>query len=213
MEETRHAVLLCSGGLDSTTLAFWLEEQRIHFIPLFLNYGQHCAATEFATAKAVLPEAVRNEIVSINISGVYKGSSSRLITEANLWGDPVMDADLYLPYRNLVFLCIGSAYAQAHELRYLYAAFINSNHAKEIDCSAEFFARLGKLLLEYGSVEVLMPFRDFSKRRVAELALRLGVPIGGTFSCQVSSTIPCGACPNCVERLAALCGLGDTCAE
>jgi 7-cyano-7-deazaguanine synthase len=209
MEEHKQALLLCSGGLDSTTLAYLLVEQQISFLSLFINYGQHCAATELATARGVLPASVRNEIVTVNISDVYLGSPSRLISEPDLWRDVVIDADLYLPYRNLVFLSVGSAYAQTRGIGLLYAAFINSNHAKEIDCSAEFFGRLTALLAEYGSVEVRVPFRDFSKRQVAELALRLGVPIGRTFSCQASSTVPCGACPNCVERLAALQGLGE----
>jgi 7-cyano-7-deazaguanine synthase len=58
-----------------------------------------------------------------------------------------------------------------------------------------------------------MPFRDMSKQQVAELALRLRVPVGSTFSCQVSSSVPCGVCPNCVERLAALSVLQERYAE
>lgn len=213
MGSDKAAVLLCSGGLDSTTLAFWLEQQNIPFVPLFIDYGQHCAQTELSTAKAVLPVAVRKDLKIINISDVYRCSSSRLISEANLWVDPVVDEDLYLPYRNTVFLSIGSAYAQSQGIRALYAAFINSNHAKEIDCSAEFFGQLSALLTAYGSVEVQMPFREMSKQQVAELALTLRVPIGSTFSCQVSSGVPCGVCPNCVERLDALHALQERYAE
>ena len=144
----------------------------------------------------------------MNISDVYRGSTSRLISEPDLWSDEVRDADLYLPYRNILFLSVASAVAQARGISTVYAGFINSNHAKEIDCSAEFFQRLAALLAEYGSVEIRMPFRDFSKRRVVELAIEMGVPIGMTYSCQASSSIPCGACPNCVERLSALSAIG-----
>ena len=140
---------------------------------------------------------------------MYNGSSSRLISEADLWREPVDDEDLYLPYRNVLLLSVASAYAQSRGIGSIYSAFINSNHAKEIDCSAEFFHRLSALLGEYGSIELRMPFRDFSKRRVAKLALELGVPIGTTYSCQASSTVPCGACPNCVERSDALQALGE----
>lgn len=204
MNTEKEAVLLCSGGLDSTTLAFWLLREGVTFVPLFINYGQHCANTEFATAKAVLPLSVRRDLANVNVADVYAGAKSRLITEADLWTEPVEDADLYLPYRNILFLSVGSAYAQARGINLLYSAFINSNHAKELDCSAEFFDRLAKLLAEYGSVETRMPFRNFSKRQVVELANQLGVPIGTTYSCQASSEVPCGACPNCVERLNAL---------
>jgi 7-cyano-7-deazaguanine synthase len=204
MGSDKKALLLCSGGLDSTTLAFLLVRDEISFVPLFINYGQHCAETELSTAQSVLPPSVRLDLKRIDIADVYRGTPSRLISEPDLWKEPVEDSDLYLPYRNILFLSVGSAYAQAHDINVVYAAFIDSNHAKEIDCSAEFFRRLTELLAEYGSVEIRMPFRDFSKQRVVELAAELGVPIGITYSCQASSAVPCGACPNCVERLAAL---------
>jgi 7-cyano-7-deazaguanine synthase len=198
------AVLLCSGGLDSTTLAYELVHAEMRFVPVFINYGQHCATTELRTLETVLPSAVRPDLETIDISGVYRGTSSRLISAVDLWNEPIEDNDLYLPYRNILFLSVGSAYAQARGMSVVYTAFINSNHAKEIDCSAEYFCRLTTLLADFGSVEVRMPFREFSKRKVVELALKLGVPIGATYSCQASSAVPCGACPNCVERLAAL---------
>jgi 7-cyano-7-deazaguanine synthase len=204
MTSDRRALLLCSGGLDSTTLAFWLEREGITFIPLFIDYGQHCASTELATVRKVLPLCVRADLQTVNISEIYRSCRSRLISEADLWAEPVADADLYLPYRNILFLSVGSAFAQSRGVGIVYSAFINSNHAKEIDCSAEFFGRLTPLLSEYGSVEIRMPFRDFSKEKVVETALSLDVPIGITYSCQVSSSVPCGACPNCVDRLRAL---------
>ena len=208
MQEDKEAILLCSGGLDSTTLAFWLEREGVTFIPLFINYGQHCADTELATARVVLPASVCSDIRFVDISQIYYGSRSRLISEADLWREPVDDQDLYLPYRNVLLLSVASAYAQSRGVGTVYSAFINSNHAKEIDCSTEFFHRLSALLAEYGSVDLRMPFRDFSKRQVAKLAVELGVPIGATYSCQTSATVACGACPNCVERLDALRALG-----
>jgi 7-cyano-7-deazaguanine synthase len=213
MSGHKESVLLCSGGLDSTTLAFWLVRERISFLPLFINYGQHCCDTELATAKLVLPTSVRRDLTSVNIADIYRGTSSRLISEPDLWRDSVEDIDLYLPYRNILFLSVGSAYAQARGINVVYSAFINSNHAKEIDCSAAFFDRLAALLSQYGSVEIRMPFRQFSKQRVVELALQLAVPIGATYSCQASSRVPCGACPNCVERLAALRTIGENHAQ
>lgn len=49
-----------------------------------------------------------------------------------------------------------------------------------------------------------MPFRYKSKYEVAKLGIELDAPIGTTFSCQASAIIPCGACPNCVDRLEAI---------
>lgn len=197
-------VLLASGGMDSTVLAYKLVNDGEEIIPLFLNYGQHCLDVEYESLKKHLPESIVNAIKVINISEIYNESNSRMIVEANLWKDKVDSNDLYLPYRNLLFLAIASAYAQSIGVKKVYSAFINSNHAKEIDCSYEFFLKMHELLIDYGSVEIHLPFREMTKKEVALLGISLNVPISSTFSCQVSSSNPCGACPNCVDRINAL---------
>ncbi|MBS1519927.1 MAG: 7-cyano-7-deazaguanine synthase [Bacteroidetes bacterium] len=206
----RDGVLLASGGLDSTTMAFWLIDQGIDFVPLFINYGQHCAQTEFETLKEVLPKTHINKIEIIDIQSVYKRSTSKFIKPANLWEDDIKADDLYIPYRNVLLLTIGATFAQTIGLSNVYSAFINSNHAKEIDCSNEFFEKMEGMLSEYGSVKINMPFRYYSKFDVAKLGINLGASIGNTFSCQASPTIPCGACPNCVDRLDALKRIATT---
>jgi len=198
------AILLASGGMDSTTLAYWLKSHDINFTPLFINYGQHCVETEYNTLIKVLPEDKVKHIEVVDVSSIYKGSSSRMIVPADLWKDAITADDLYLPYRNLLILTIGAIIAQKKGFSKLYAAFINSNHAKEIDCSNDFFMALEPLLKEYGSIGIEMPFRYFSKLEVAKMGIQLKAPIGYTFSCQASADIPCGACPNCVDRLEAL---------
>jgi 7-cyano-7-deazaguanine synthase len=197
-------VALVSGGLDSTTLVYWLIQHETKVVPLFLDYGQHCARTERETLVRVLPESLRGAVQSVDISSIYEGSRSRLIDEADLWRDRVTSEDMYLPYRNLLFMSVAASFAQSRGLNHVCSAFINSNHALELDCSSEFFDRLAEVLANYGGVQIEMPFRDKTKSDVAFLAARLGVPIGMTYSCQISSSTPCGACPNCVERLEAL---------
>lgn len=196
-------LLLSSGGLDSTTVAYWLRDQGICYLPLFFDYGQHCVDTEWQTLRSVLPnDALPPQ--RVEISGIFRGSTSRLIAEPNLWTENVKDSELYIPYRTMLFFAAGAAFAQTKGLTNVYSGFINSNHAKELDCTASFLNGLDALAENVGPVRFQLPFRDKSKREVAELAERLGVPIGRTYSCQVYSDVPCGACPNCVERLNAL---------
>ena len=99
---------------------------------------------------------------------------------------------------------MAAAYAQSADLTDVYSGFINSNHAKELDCSATFLNQLDGLAENVGPVRFHMPFRNWSKAQVVAEAVRLNVAIGQTFSCQLFSDTPCGACPNCVERLNAL---------
>ncbi|MBB5644891.1 7-cyano-7-deazaguanine synthase [Pedobacter cryoconitis] len=199
--KNKNGVLLASGGLDSTTMAYWLIDNDIDFVPLFINYGQHCANTEFQTLKNVIPKSHLNRIEYIDIRSVYAKSKSKFIKPVDLWNEEIVADDLYIPYRNVLLLTIGATFAQTMGLSNVYSAFINSNHAKEIDCSNEFFDKMEDMLIDYGSVKINMPFRHFSKYEVAKLGIDLGASIGSTFSCQASPIIPCGACPNCVDRL------------
>lgn len=200
---TKKVMLLASGGLDSTTVAFGLREREIEVCPLFFDYGQHCVETEWNRVNEVLPIGMMRP-ERVDLSGLFQGSKSRLIVEADLWVDDVRDDDLYVPYRTMLFYAAAAARAQTLGIRDVYTGFINSNHAKEIDCTAEFMNKLDALVENIGPVRFTSPFRFSSKADVTREAIRLGVPIGRTFSCQAASELPCGACPNCVERLGAL---------
>ncbi len=199
----KRALVMVSGGLDSTTVCHLLINEGTEVYPIFFDYGQHCAETEWAKVNEVLPsEALPPE--RINLSDIFKGSTSRMIVEADLWTEAVLDNELYIPYRTMLFFASAAARAQTVGILDVYSGFINSNHAKEIDCSTEFMNGLDELSVGVGAVRFHAPFGTSSKSDVVREAVELGVPIGRTFSCQASSSFPCGACPNCVERLNAL---------
>lgn len=200
----KKAIVLTSGGLDSTTVVYQLVSKNVQVYPLFFDYGQHCVKTEWARLNEVLPNELVMRPECVNISDIFKGSHSRLIKEANLWEEKVLDDDLYIPYRTMLFFAAAAARAQTLNILNVFTGFINSNHAKEIDCTSVFMNKLNNLTESIGPVKFHSPFRNSSKVDVVQAALKVGVPIGRTFSCQASSSYPCGACPNCVERLNAL---------
>lgn len=199
----KKALLLASGGLDSTTVGYQLSAAGVEVVPIFFDYGQHCTDVEWSRVNEVLPTDMRRP-ERIDISDIFRGSYSRLIREADLWTEAVNDDDLYIPYRTMLFFASAAARAQTIGILDVYTGFINSNHAKEIDCTAAFMNSLDGLTSSIGTVRFHSPFRDSSKAYVARKAAKLGVPIGRTYSCQASAQFPCGACPNCVERLNAL---------
>lgn len=199
----KKVILLASGGLDSTTVAYSLSADNVDVHPVFFDYGQHCVEMEWSRVNEVLPPSVRRP-ERFDISDIFRDSPSRLIKEADLWEEEVTDADLYVPYRTMLFFAAAAARAQTMGVLEVYTGFINSNHAKEVDCTAEFMNGLDNLIDNIGPVRFNSPFRFSSKTEVVREAVRLGVPIGRTYSCQAASTFPCGACPNCVDRLDAL---------
>lgn len=199
----KNALLLASGGLDSTTVGYQLAVAGVAVLPIFFDYGQHCVDVEWDRVNEVLPASM-GRVERFNISDIFRGSKSRLISEADLWTEEVKDDDLYIPYRTMLFFAAAAARAQTVGVLDVYTGFINSNHAKEIDCTAAFMNSLDGLTSSIGPVRFHSPFRYSSKADVAREAAELGVPIGRTYSCQASAQFACGACPNCVERLNAL---------
>ncbi|EMV7291265.1 MULTISPECIES: 7-cyano-7-deazaguanine synthase [Vibrio] len=197
------AIVLTSGGLDSTTVVYKLLEKGYEVYPLFFDYGQHCVETEWSRLNEILPASCPCP-ERVDISEIFRGSTSRLIDEADLWADDIVDDDLYIPYRTMLFFAAAAARAQTIGILDVYTGFINSNHAKEIDCTSSFMNKLDGLTESIGPVRFHSPFRFSSKADVVQEAMKLRVPIGRTYSCQAASSFPCGACPNCVERLNAL---------
>jgi 7-cyano-7-deazaguanine synthase len=195
---------MVSGGLDSTVMAYWLEGKGQAVQPLFIDYGQHTAEMELTTARRLLPASQQEDLQVARISGLVDQSSSLLVKAVDLWAVSATSEALILPYRNLMLLALGATHASSRGSTALYSAFINSNHALEIDATSSYLAGLGSLFGALGSVQLEMPFKGMSKVEVARLGLELGAPVAQTYSCQVNSQTHCGACPNCVDRIEAL---------
>lgn len=197
-------IALTSGGLDSTVLLYDLLAQGYDALPTFVDYGQHCVRAEREALRAVLPAELRDRMHEVDMRSVFAGSSSRLLQAADLWADDVRADDLILPYRNVAILACGVASAAARGATALFTAFINSNHAREIDATASFLDGVEALMAGAGAVRVEMPYRFASKADVVRRGAALGAPLDITYSCQAAAEVPCGACPNCVDRLEAL---------
>ncbi len=204
---TERVVVMASGGMDSTVLVYWALAQNLDVLPMFVNYGQHCAETELETVRSVLPQGIANSLALINISDVFRRSESRMIRSTDLWSEQIDSGNIMLPYRNLVLLATGSAFAASVNATSVMSAFINSNAATEIDATRSFLSDSSTLVSAVGGVKLSMPFRDMTKSQVAILGFKLGAPIASTYSCQVNAVEHCGSCPNCVERLTALAAL------
>lgn len=99
-------VILVSGGLDSTTLMYQFVAQNVEFVPLFINYGQHCASKEYDTLLKVIPEKYKDKIETIDISSIFKYSKSKFIRPVDLWKDDIKAEDLYIPYRNVLLMTV-----------------------------------------------------------------------------------------------------------
>jgi len=200
MDQQYKAGVLVSGGMDSTVLAYHLAQNDAQIKLIYINYGQHFMDTELESLDRVMPNHLIQTLKIIDVSSVYSDSKSVLIKPHNLWEVNVTDDMLYVPYRTLVMLSCAMGYAQSIGCTELYAGFIDSNYVKDVDCSSEFFEKLDYLNDMYKAVKLVFPFRHLTKRAVLNYGIEISAPIALSYSCQVNSKFPCGACANCVDR-------------
>jgi 7-cyano-7-deazaguanine synthase len=193
-------LLMASGGLDSTVLAYKLLSEGKNIIPLFINYGQHFHKTEEERFLEVLPPKFIKNYQKIDVSDVFKNSHSIMVKKIDLTKEKATDNDVFLPYRNMYLLSSAIAFASSISVKDVYSAFINSNHAKEIDATSNFLDYISNYFQTIGDVKLHMPLRNMTKTEVLKLGINLASPVERTFSCQVYEHVHCGACANCVDR-------------
>lgn len=208
------AVILISGGLDSTTLLHYLKKRRAgrNIYALTFNYGQKHFARELACARWQINQLGVREHLAVDISFLAKliGRSSALTSRFK----PVPDYDAiqpaelsqpptYVPNRNMILLALAGAHAEALGIAKVYYAAQAQDYYSYWDCTKEFVAGMNRVLkLNHRQpVRLQAPFAGLSKRKVLKIGLALGVNYAHTWSCYRGQARACGKCPACVERL------------
>ena len=210
------AVVLLSGGLDSSTAAWLARASGFELYALSFDYGQRhrkelAAAQEVASRLGVC----RHQIVQINL-GDWGGSS--LTGDGDIPTEPSGDSipSTWVPARNHIFLAIASGYAEVVGARAIYIGVSEVDYSGYPDCRGEFLAAFqhaadlaSKQFVEDGiSIPVLAPFLHLPKSGVVRLGLALGVDYGLTWSCYQGGDTPCGVCDSCRLRAAAFAEAG-----
>lgn len=207
------AVVLLSGGLDSTVLLHYAAKE-LGFASLYalsFDYGQkHAVELEMARWQcARLPQVAEHRILPLSFfAELLDGASTLVRGGAPVPGlTEVAEADrsqppTYVPHRNLMLLSLAAAFAESRgATTILYGAQMQDEYGYW-DCTAEFIRRLNDTLAlnRRQAVTVLAPFADWRKSAEIRLGARLGVDFSKTWSCYRGGRLPCQACPTCVER-------------
>lgn len=204
------AVILLSGGLDSS-VALWLaKSQGYELYTLSFNYGQrHNRELEAAARLASLAGVKSHRVVSLNMDQ-WGGSS---LTDKNM---EVEDGNIertdipvtYVPARNMVFLSIAASFAEAIEARDIFIGVSEVDYSGYVDCREEFIEAM-EAAINKGTVmgaaknqhiSIHAPFIYKTKTDEIKLGMELGVPFGETWSCYRGGDKPCGTCDSCLLR-------------
>ncbi len=202
------ALVVLSGGQDSTTCLYWAIERfgRDGVETLTFDYGQRHRIELECAANVAEFAGVANTLLPIDTFGALGGDA---LTDPDV-AVPVRDADdgglpvTFVPGRNLVFLTFAAAYAWPRGIEHLVTGVAQTDYSGYPDCREETIAALQHALrlgME-SHITVHTPLMHRSKKETVELARDLGAlpAMALTHTCYNGERPPCGRCAACELR-------------
>ncbi|HKV50415.1 MAG TPA: 7-cyano-7-deazaguanine synthase QueC [Gemmatimonadaceae bacterium] len=209
------AVVLLSGGLDSTTVLAVARRDGFDVAALSVRYGQRHAAELDAAARIAQRMGVsRHEIVDLDLRAFGGSALTAAIPVPKDRGDDAIGAGIpvtYVPARNTVFLSLALAFAETLGAADIFIGVNALDYSGYPDCRPAFieaFERLANLATKAGvdgasRFAIHAPLLHRSKAEIIALGLSLGVDYGDTCSCYdpLPAGEACGHCDACLLRL------------
>ena len=202
------AVVLLSGGLDSTTVLYYAKAKGYKPYCLIFDYGQR-HHKEIRQAQKIAREAgCDHQLVRIALP--WRGSSlldRSMKLPARKKIDPGEIPSTYVPARNIIFLSFAASYAEAIGAQ---AVFIGANaidYSGYPDCRPQFFKAYERVIktgmksgVEGKRLRILAPLVHKTKAQIIRLGQKLHVPYEKTWSCYEGARRPCSVCESCRLR-------------
>lgn len=216
-------LVLCSGGVDSTTLLARAVERcgAENVVALSISYGQR-HSREVQAAEAVAAHyGVRQRF--LDLGAIFADSHCSLLAhsdqpvprgdyasqQADAEGAPV---STYVPFRNGLFLSAAASMALSLDCSAVYYGAHRDDWAGAAypDCSPAFVEAMARAIAEGtgGTLRLEAPFAHATKADIVAGGLALGVPYELTWSCYEGGEAPCGQCATCLDRAAAFAANG-----
>jgi 7-cyano-7-deazaguanine synthase len=208
------AIILLSGGLDSTVACALAARSLAPQLALFFDYGQHAAAREDAAARGIARHyGVAFERVGLPwLAGAATSSLIAGRGEPPAWdGRPLDDAaprSVWVENRNGIFISIAAFYAAERGCGAIVVGF-NREEAVAFPDNSESYLRRMNDVLELGvrsPVRVESPTLAMTKREIVARALELDVPWHLLWSCYRGADAMCGRCESCLRLARAVEG-------
>jgi 7-cyano-7-deazaguanine synthase len=199
-------IVVCSGGLDSVSLAHKVAAEHLLLGLLSFDYGQrHRKELDFAAACA-RRLGVAHQIIDIsNIGALFTGSAltDDVAVPDGHYAEETMKATV-VPNRNAIMLTIAFGLAAAQKADAVGVAVHGGDHFIYPDCRPGFidaFQTMQHQALDgYASVSIYAPYVDISKADIVAEGAQNRTPFAETWSCYKGGWRHCGRCGTCVER-------------
>jgi 7-cyano-7-deazaguanine synthase len=213
----KSAIVLLSGGLDSTTALAIARSLRFRTFALSVHYGQrHIAELEAAAKVAAALGAHEHRVMGVDLAGIGGSAltdSAVPIPEAASAGIPVT----YVPARNTLLLSLALGWAEVVGAADIFVGVNAVDYSGYPDCRPEFidaFQRLAQLATKAGvegtRMTIQAPLIRMTKADIIRAGCELGVDYGMTVSCYQADAAgrACGRCDSCRLRAAGFAAAG-----
>jgi 7-cyano-7-deazaguanine synthase len=221
-ESSKRAVVLLSGGLDSSTVLAIAKQNGFETYALSFDYGQHHRVELEAARRVALDLGAAQHVVAKIDLRMFGGSALTSDIPIPKGRSPrEMGGDIpitYVPARNTVFLSFALAWAEVLKTGHIFIGVNALDYSGYPDCRPEFiaaFEKLANLATKTGVekttyCEIHTPLIALSKKEIIERGLGLGVNYGLTSSCYDPSDdgAGCGQCDSCILRLRGFAEVG-----
>ena len=213
--ETKSAVLLLSGGLDSTTMLALATSERYDVHALTFRYGQrHEREVEAARIIAGRYRVARHVVMEIDLRAFGGSSLTGSAPVPKNRAEATIAAGIpstYVPARNTVFLSFALGWAEVLGAHDIFIGVNAIDYSGYPDCRPEYLAAFEQLATLAtrsgvegdGAIRIRAPLLHLSKREIIELGTTLGVDYAATTTCYDpdASGAACGRCDACILRL------------
>jgi 7-cyano-7-deazaguanine synthase len=202
---SRFAVVLLSGGLDSTTVAAIAREQGYRILALTIDYNQrHRIELAHAVRVAAAIGVERHIVLPLDLRG-FGGSALTADIDVPKGGVEPGIPVTYVPARNTIFLSVALGWAEAAGATDLFIGVNALDYSGYPDCRPAFiaaFEAMANVATRDGGFKVHTPLAAMTKADIVREGARLGVDFGMTGSCYDPTPAgrPCGVCDSCRLR-------------
>lgn len=224
---TRKAVIILSGGLDSTTCMGIAQAEGYELYPITFDYGQR-HKVELDNARQVAEYygvSDRHKVISLGFLKEFGGSaltddSIEVPDMTKLKEDGEQEASevpiTYVPGRNLLFLSIATSYAEVTGAEAVYIGVNALDYSGYPDCRPEFIRKVEEVMalatrvgVEGVPMRIETPLSEWTKAQIIREGMRLNVPYHLTTSCYNGQKEACGVCDSCRLRLKGFAEAGE----
>ncbi|MEV4091088.1 7-cyano-7-deazaguanine synthase QueC [Streptosporangium saharense] len=205
-----HVVAIASGGLDSTTLAYWLKADGAAQLTLLgVDYGQrHSVELSYLEATAKTLDAT---YIRLDLSGAAALLAGSALTDARVPVPPGHYTDVSMratvvANRNPLLLDLAVAHAVSTGADAVAFGAHAGDHTIYPDCRPVFVEAYRRMITVANEgfiaagFQVLAPFIAMTKAEIVRLGTLLDVPFANTWSCYQGGRRHCGRCGTCTER-------------